>query len=453
MNLSFLAEKNSCDTMVALGAATTGGQTVFAKNSDRPQEEAQPLVLRPRLSHSGGDAGAQFIHVPQVDVAYRHVGSKPHWCAGYEHGFNEHQVVIGNESLPSKLAEATEPKLIGMELLRLGLERSRSAAEAVDIMTGLIEQHGQGKFANTAGVRTYDNIYMIADPREAYVLEAVGHDWAVKHIDRFASISNVGMLRSDADRVSQGAKAHATREGLFEMGFGDDFQFATAFADIDASESGIARQCRSETLLGKRAGGIDASTMMSVLSDHSDGSAPDEPFVEDVGGPVSLCVHRAGVESPGTTAASLVADLSADGARLPVYWCGLYSPCMTLFFPVFIEAELAAVLAIGDAQPSADSPWWLFHDLTHEELRDGPERRAEIRQGWAPLQRELLESAYDVAARGRVLMDDDREAEASSLLNEYMDGNVTSMLDTARSLLAGKAVSAARGGHGVDRAR
>jgi len=141
----------SCDTMVALGGATRGGNTVFAKNSDRPQDEAQPLVLVPGADHSGGFSGTQFVAVPQVEHTYRHVGSKPYWCAGYEHGFNEHQVVIGNESLPSLLPESSEPKLVGMEILRLVLERSKSAEEAVDVMTGLISEFGQGKFANDAG--------------------------------------------------------------------------------------------------------------------------------------------------------------------------------------------------------------------------------------------------------------------------------------------------------------
>ncbi|MEZ4709109.1 MAG: hypothetical protein R3A44_18020 [Caldilineaceae bacterium] len=45
----------------------------------------------------------QFVTLPQVEVTYRHVGSPAYWCWGYEHGFNEHQVVIGNEALPSKL--------------------------------------------------------------------------------------------------------------------------------------------------------------------------------------------------------------------------------------------------------------------------------------------------------------------------------------------------------------
>ena len=71
-----------CDTIVALPPVTSTGNVIFGKNSDRPQEEAQPLVQVGRTSHAAGDAGAQFVKVPQVSETYRHVGSRPYWCAG-----------------------------------------------------------------------------------------------------------------------------------------------------------------------------------------------------------------------------------------------------------------------------------------------------------------------------------------------------------------------------------
>ena len=238
----------SCDTMVALGGSTKGGNTVFAKNSDRPHDEPQPLIQIGAADYSGGFSGTQFVDVPQAAHTYRHVGSKPYWCAGYEHGYNEHQVVIGNEALPSLLIEASDPKLVGMEVLRLGLERSKSAEEAVDIIAGLTSEFGQGKFSNSAGVRTYDNIFLIGDPTSAYVVECVGHDWAVKQVENVTSISNISQIGADADRVSPGAKSQATKLGLFETGFGDNFAFSSAFADPKNSSSGLARQCRSDAM-------------------------------------------------------------------------------------------------------------------------------------------------------------------------------------------------------------
>ena len=48
-------ELYSCDTMVALGNSTKNGNVIFAKNSDRPVTEAQPLVVFPAEEHEEGE--------------------------------------------------------------------------------------------------------------------------------------------------------------------------------------------------------------------------------------------------------------------------------------------------------------------------------------------------------------------------------------------------------------
>jgi len=421
--------------MVALGGSTKGGNTIFAKNSDRPHDEPQPLIQVQAADHSGGFSGTQFVDVPQADHTYRHVGSKPYWCAGYEHGYNEHQVVIGNEALPSLLPETSEPKLVGMELLRLGLERSQSAEEAVDVVIGLVSEFGQGKFANSAGVRTYDNIYLIADPSSAYVVECVGHDWAVKQVENFTSISNVAQIGADVDRVSAGAKSQATKLGLFEMGFGEKFAFGSVFADPANSSSGIARQCRSGAMLGRGAGQLDVRSMIEVLTDHSDGENPAGDRVVDVAGDLSICLHRNTGDSTGASTASLVADLCATDERLPIYWTGLYSPCMTVFLPNFIEGDLPSALGIGGEFESADSPWWDFYRLTQYGMKAGAEARAEIRVELAKLQNEMLESAYEVAENGRGLIGGGTDGAASEMLTKYMSENARRVISKVKSML------------------
>ena len=230
----------SCDTMVALGSATRTGQTIFAKNSDRPVDECQPLVQRQRQTHPPGTVtSCQFVEMPQAETTYRHVGSRPYWCWGYEHGFNEHQVVIGNEGLASRLPEATKPKLVGMEVLRLGLERGKTAAEAVEVMTDCITRYGQGKFANEAGVRTYDNGYIVADPSEAYAIETAGHHWTVERIDSSSGISNVYSL--ETGRVSSGAEAEAIEQGWWPED-GQGFNFAEAFTKDSRTEGSGAQR-------------------------------------------------------------------------------------------------------------------------------------------------------------------------------------------------------------------
>ena len=145
----------SCDTFVSVGADAV----LLGKNSDRPAFDCQPLRSHPAASHPP-DATIQLEYkaIPQAGRTRATLGSSPYWCWGYEMGMNDAGVAIGNEAIFTKelrrlegqhaaagagAAEAPPLGLSGMAVLRLGLERGGSAAEALEIMTALIEEHGQ----------------------------------------------------------------------------------------------------------------------------------------------------------------------------------------------------------------------------------------------------------------------------------------------------------------------
>lgn len=427
----------SCDTMVALGGTTVHGRTLFAKNSDRPTDECQPLVQRERRTHPpGAVTRCQFVELPEARLTLRHVGSRPHWCWGYEHGFNEHEVVIGNEGLASRIVNA-EAKLIGMEVLGLGLERARTAAEAVEVMTGLVTRYGQGKF-DAGEVRTYDNGSIVADPREAYVIETAGHSWAVRRVQKTTGISSVYSIGTDWDRLSPNAEGNAIDQGWWERGRGR-FDFAAALTRAkhrpDGADSGSRRRARSCAVLRQQAGRIDAAMMMALLGDHSDGTHPDEPFRTDLDYRGGICIHGSEDGTGGNTAASLVADLCADGSRLPVYWCSFYSPCLGVFLPMFIEGTLPAVLANGGAEPSDDSPWWLFHRLSRAVRAEPAVRVPMVRLRWGQLQSRLFDTASSAAHEGKRLIDEGQQDAAAAMLTEYVGENVSVALRTAAEML------------------
>src|SRR5262245_44725997 len=129
-----------CDTQVLLSP----NGVWFAKNSDREPGEPQPVV---RLPAAVDDAAATvrttYLEIPQAPQRPAVLLSKPVWCWGAEMGVNERGVAIGNEAIFSRRATHT-PALLGMDLVRLGLERGASAEEAVGVMTALLERHGQG---------------------------------------------------------------------------------------------------------------------------------------------------------------------------------------------------------------------------------------------------------------------------------------------------------------------
>src|SRR5580698_10285277 len=164
-----------CDTLCAPGPRGM----VFAKNSDRPPGEVQIAWPFGRRASAGCTLRTQYVSIGDTG-AHATFLSCPTWLWGAEHGVNEHGVAIGNERVATThdAAEAT-PRLIGMDLVRLGLERARSAAEAVDVMTGLLTSLGQGGIADAEHQEAYDSSFLIADPDEAFILETAGRDFAV----------------------------------------------------------------------------------------------------------------------------------------------------------------------------------------------------------------------------------------------------------------------------------
>ncbi|WP_126993439.1 C69 family dipeptidase [Thermosipho globiformans] len=190
-----------CDTMVALQNATIDGSVIFAKNSDREPNEPHIGVYVQRKKHKEKKVKCTYIEIEQVPETYSYILFKPFWIWGAEMGVNEYGVVIGNEAVFTKLI-SKEKSLIGMDYVRLVLERSKSAKEAVDTIINLLEKYGQGGKCGYSKNLYYDNSYLIADFNEAYVLETAGKEWVYKKIKDVYSISNSLTLKDDYDKSS-----------------------------------------------------------------------------------------------------------------------------------------------------------------------------------------------------------------------------------------------------------
>jgi dipeptidase len=259
-------------------------------------------------------------------------------------------------------------------------------------------------------------------------------------VETTLGISNVYSVETDWDRTSPEAEAHAVKQGWWSARQGR-FNFAEAYArdrrvvGVPPEGTGAMRRARSCAVLKKRAGKIDVTTMMALLSDHSDGKTLDEPFQTGIHPGAGICVHTKEDGTGGNTAASLVADLCADGSRLPIYWCSFYSPCLGLFLPLFNEGDLPLVLGIGEARPSDESPWWLFRSLSRH-TRANPETRVPaVRERWAKFQAQLFETAYEVAREGRRLIDEGHASRASRTLTDYMEENTLTTLAIVSEML------------------
>ena len=203
-----------CDTIVALGNSTADGKVLFAKNSDREPNEAHELVIIPRAKHEAGSTvKCTYIEIPQVDETYRVFLAKPFWIWGAEMGSNEFSVTIGNEAVFTRDPYGKKPGLIGMDFLRLALERSKTAHEALLLIIELLEKYGQSGNCGFAHKMYYHNSFLICDPGEAWVLETSGKEWAAEKVKDVRSISNAITIDDQWDMASQGLVAHALEKG------------------------------------------------------------------------------------------------------------------------------------------------------------------------------------------------------------------------------------------------
>ncbi|MHA1749299.1 MAG: C69 family dipeptidase, partial [Promethearchaeota archaeon] len=330
-----------CDTLVALGNSTESGNVIFGKNSDRPQNEIQLITYAPKYQHVEGDTvNCTYIPIPQVKETAAILLSQPFWMWGAEMGANEYGVVIGNEAVYTYEPLRNEG-LLGMDLLRLGLERSNSAYNSIKIITELLEKYHQGGGCSYEdSTWTYHNSFLIADSKEAYVLETADDWWIVEKVVDVRSISNGLSIRGKGDFRREGIVNHA-----IEMGYckdDDDFDFVVTFSGgyISNTLSPFSREGKSTLLLKNNIGKITPSLMMDFLREH------------DVG----ICMHG-GFESTG----SQVSELRKEGLNSIHWLTGSALPCLSLYKPYMFYLENQKVLKSGPYKKKNSDWYWMRH--------------------------------------------------------------------------------------------
>ncbi|KAJ0183867.1 hypothetical protein K1T71_000290 [Dendrolimus kikuchii] len=224
----------SCDTFVVLPNLTKEKRIIFGKNSDRPQNEVQEVIF------FGGKRLASKLKCTfiTIDESIADINSvilsKPAWLWGAEMGVNDKNVTIGNEAVWTNNNEgdgdASHKRLLGMDLVRLGLERGNTAEDALNVITTLLEKYGQGgpcsEFDDSL---FYHNSFLIVDCKQAWVLETSGKLWAAEKIETgYRNISNCLSITTKIDKHSEGLKEKALTMGLWDGQ--SEFNFTKCFS-------------------------------------------------------------------------------------------------------------------------------------------------------------------------------------------------------------------------------
>lgn len=376
-----------CDILIATPRATESGEMIFAKNSDRDPNESQILEFIPRQERSEEKVKLTYIELSQVGETYAVFLSRPWWMWGAEMGANEFGLVIGNTAVFTK-EKYSKTGILGMDMLRLALERAKTAEEALEFITSTVKKYGQGGNGSYEHNFLYHNSFIIADPKEAWVLETAGKHWLAKKIKEVYSLSNALTIEGDWNLTSGGVVEHTIKEGWCRDK--DDFSFAKCYSDRLYTYFAHGRERRNFThqKLKEKRGEIDLGCMMEILRAHQkEFCGPDEGSTRDI------CMHYGGLTRPSQTASSQISELNKE---FQVHWfTGSSNPCLSIFKPLCFEAPVE----LGEKPTNEYDPnsyWWRFERFHRKFQTKYGEHIRKFAEERNALQKEIIEKERDI---------------------------------------------------------
>jgi len=271
--------RGECTTLMATGKAVAGGKgTIIAKNRDVGINHLSEIGLHQPATRVKGEVyRAAYITIPQVTETYKFVGSRSAGRWGYAHGINEHQVIVADNDAPSRDKLDFDLGLHDNDMVRLVLERARTAREGVEIVASLVERYGQA----WNGI-----MFEIGDPNELWVVEVTGRRWAAKrYVDTVTARSNQYQIEDDYDLAAPDLMSFAaenkwvkpgTKKINFRKVYGtwelypennDNYQQRPGVEKLYNTEM---RYQRAMELLNRHKGNISAEALLPLIRDHYD---------------------------------------------------------------------------------------------------------------------------------------------------------------------------------------
>ena len=232
-------DSNACTNLIAGKKATTDGSVFITYAADSHNLYGE-LTHTPAATHPEGamrkivewDTNKPLGEIPQPRQTYNVVGN-----------MNEHQVAIGETTWGGKeeLWDTTGNSIIDYgSLIQIALERSKTAREAIDVMTSLVNEYGYASEGES---------FSLADKDEVWVMDMIGKGpdekgavWIAVRIpdDAISGHANEPRIRKvnwkDKENVkhSKDVISFARKKGYFN-GKDEDFSFADAYSTHDKS--------------------------------------------------------------------------------------------------------------------------------------------------------------------------------------------------------------------------
>ena len=346
------------------------------------------------------DTGKFLGQIKEAKQTYNVVGN-----------INEFQVTIAETTFGGRpeLVDTTAIMDYG-SLIYVALQRSRTAKEAIKVMTSLVKEYGYYSSGES---------FTIADPNEAWIMEMIGKGpgvkgavWVAVRIpdDCIAAHANQSRIHkfdmSDKDNClySPDVISFAREKGYFS-GANKDFSFADAYCPLDFSglRACEARVWSYYNMFSKATGQaylpyvqgeskepmplyvkpdrkLSVRDIQQAMRDHYEGTPLD--ITQDLGaGPFQMPYRLSPLtfkvdgqeyfnERPISTQQSAFSFVSQMRANLPdaiggVLWFGLDDANMTVFTPVYCNTDrIPASYAEGEGDCvtfSWNSAFWIYN--------------------------------------------------------------------------------------------
>jgi hypothetical protein len=317
----------SSDMVVALQEASANGHTLFALNQYETEFCRRRICSFPAQTPATGTMiCSTWFNVPQARHTYAVLGVQPVGRWGFLHGVNECRVAIGATNWKSRLSPST-PCDAAPELVRLALERSRSAHQAVDVLTDILEHVSQN--ASDEAPATGDHIFLVADAAEAFVLETTGRYWALMECRHTRAVTDAAMIRQDWRRLAPGLCDCVIARNWCKDD-GNKLDFVGCLSDAGSqSRNANKRWGRASLALTQQHGAIDAHFLRRMLGDHYSANR-------------SLIFPQRG----HCLANNFLIELSPGD--LPILaWVAFGAPHVAVYFPVPMVGDLPEALQEG----------------------------------------------------------------------------------------------------------
>lgn len=398
-----LTNAKACTSIIVSKGASKDNSVIITYSCDgeflphlqyRPAQDYDPDEFYEIRSRSG-----ESYKIKQVSHTYAVVGL-----------MNEYQLSIGETTFTGRRElQNPEGKLNYWTLMNLALERSKTAREAIKVITGLVDEYGYASTGETIS---------IADKEEAWIMEIIGTGeggegavWVALRIPdgyicAHANMSRIGEFPLDDPEnclYSENVISFAIEKGYYNPDSGKPFRFSEAY-DPRSPEKlrycatrvwSIFRRSTPSTKFSpdfhrgvkdadpyplwiKPDEKLSVKDVMSLMRDHYEGTRFDMTEGVDAGPfntpnrwrPVTWEIDsvKYGWERPISTQQTAFSFVSESRSWLPdavggVLWYGMDDTYTTCYIPLYCGiTNVPESFTVGNLREfSWNSAWWVFN--------------------------------------------------------------------------------------------